>query len=182
MFDCLWDADVRAAGTEPEKVAAIEVGVPLLALGSLVAVAVAGLVAPDAGETMSPWALGLLLVASLPWLRWLVRGDDGPTARFMLVAAIPLAVLEIGQWFSGIPGPGSLAGYPFLALPGLLLVILSVAAIPARQAAWVAVASYAAFGGPLLAGWIASSGVDGMGLMAWNVGFVLAVVAATVCD
>jgi signal transduction histidine kinase len=97
--------------------------------------------------------------------------------RFMLVAALPLALLGIGQWFSGVPGPGSSAGYPFLALPGLLLVILSVAAIPAAQAAWVAVASYAAFGGPMLAGWIADRGVDGMGLMALNVGFVLAVVA-----
>lgn len=176
-FDCLWDADVRAAGTEPEKVAAIEVGVPLLALGSLAAVAVAGLVDPDAGRALGPWSLALLLVASLPWVRWLVRGDDGPTARFMLVAALPLAVLGIGQWFSGVPGPASSTGYPFLALPGLLLVILSVAAIPGRQAAWVAAASYAAFGGPLLAGWIAGRGADGMALMAWNVGFVLAVVA-----
>src|SRR5688572_828757 len=129
VFDCLWDADVRAAGTEPEKVAAIEVGVPLLALGSLAAVAVAGLVDPDTGRSLGPWSLALLLVASLPWARWLVRGDDGPTARFMLVAALPLAVLGIGQWFSGIPGPASSTGYPFLALPGLLLVILSVAAI-----------------------------------------------------
>jgi signal transduction histidine kinase len=176
-FDCLWDADVRAAGSEPEKVAAIEVGVPLLALGSLVAVALAGLVAPDAGDRMSPWALGLLLVASLPWIRWLRGGDEGPSLSFMLVAALPLAVLGIGQWFSAVPGPGSAMGYPLLALPGLLLVILSVAAVPARQAAWVAVASYAAFGGPLLAGWIADRGVDPMAVMAWNVGFVLAVVA-----
>lgn len=175
-LDCEWTTELQAAGIT-DTFPAIEKGVPLIALGAIVATGIVALIAPDAGERAAPLALALLAISAIPWVRWLLKGDEGPSWQFMVVALGPIAALGIGQWFVPSLGLHGETAIPVLALTPLLLTIISVAAIERTMATWVAVGSYLAFGGPLLAGWLADRGPNLTAVLTWQVGFTLALVA-----
>jgi signal transduction histidine kinase len=176
-FECEWEKDLRDVGLEPERSAALRIGVPILALSMLGAAVLVALLSSDSDRGLAPLAFGLVLVAAYPWVRWIVRGDDGPTWIFVAVSLAPIAALGIGQWFVDAISLGSDAAYPLLAFPSLLLVVLGVAYAPDRMAVGIAVAAYVAFTLPLLAAWTGGRDLDLMGVVAWNVGFVFGIVA-----
>ncbi len=175
-FACEWTDDLRTAGIST-SMTAIDRGVPLIALGSLLLAGLVALLAPTSGEFPAPLALILLAIAMLPWLRWLFKGDEGPTLAFLVVAMGPIAALGMGQWSTPVISLHSTAAYPLLALPPLLLTIISIAAVPIRTTLWVAGSCYLAFGGPLVAAWLAESRADLTAVVTWQVGFVLALLA-----
>jgi signal transduction histidine kinase len=170
---CSWDQDLRAAGVEPPHKSAIDVGVPVVVLTSLV---VTGILAV-AGSNSAPLALLLLAVAAIPWVQWLVHGDEGPTWSFLVIALGPIALLGVGHWFVDALSLGSDAAYPLLAFPGLLLIVIGLAVAEPRMAVGIGVAAYLSYGGPLLAAWVAGRDVDLAAVITWQVGFALAAVA-----
>jgi signal transduction histidine kinase len=177
VFECEWEKDLRDVGLEPERSAALRIGVQILALSMLGAAVLVALLAPDSGRNLAPLAFGLVLVAAYPWARWIVRGDDGPTWTFVALSLAPIAVLGIGHWFVDGISLGSDVAYPLLAFPSLLLVVLGVAYAPDRMAVGFAIAAYVTFTVPLLAAWVSGRNVDSMGVVARHVGFVFGIVA-----
>ena len=175
-FACDWTTDLRTAGVSTQ-LTAIDRGVPLMALGSLLLGGAVAMLAPDRDHSPAILALLLLAVAMLPWLRWLVRGDEGPSPAFVVVALGPIGLLGVGQWFASPLGLHSEAAYPLLALPPLLLSIITLAAIPLSTTLWVIGSSYLAFGGPLVAAWLTDSRAALTAVITWQVGFALALVA-----
>ena len=173
---CEWTDDLRTAGIST-SLTAIDRGVPLIVLGSLLLTGIVALLAPVPGENPAPLAIVLLVVASLAWVRWLVKGDEGPSPTFLIVTMGPIAALGVGQWFVPVFSLQSTAAYPILALPPLLLAIISLAAIPRRTAIWVIGGCYLAYGGPLVAAWLVDGRASLTSVVVWQVGFVLALVA-----
>jgi signal transduction histidine kinase len=172
-FACTWERDLRQAGVEVRQVStAVNVGIPAVALATYAAVAVAG-------ALVLGWVgVGILAVGSLPWVRWLVAGDDGPRWTFAALVLVPLAVLGFCQWF--LPGAGlrGEVAYLLLALPVLLLVALFVGFAHTRLAVGVAVGGYLAYGAPLVAGAVTGHLADPvLATLVWHVGVALAVAA-----
>jgi len=176
-FQCQWDRDLAEAGVARAPSAALNVGVPALALAMLGAAALAAFLDPDPDRGIAPLGFALLLAACVPWIPWLLHGDDGPTWLFVGCALAPVAVLGIGHWFVDPIGLGSDVAYPLLAFPGLLLAILGIAVAPAAMATGIGVAAYLSFGGPLFAAWFAGKDVAASDVMTWHVVFVFSVVA-----
>lgn len=176
-FDCEWHTDLRTTGSAPERLWAVEVGVPLLALISLLGAGLIALIAPTEQGRAAPLALIALLVACLPWAHWLARGDDGPTITFLLVSQVPIVLLGLGYWGYDPLNLGHVASYPLLMLPGMLLVIISLAAIPARDAAWVCGGVYLAFAIPVLVAVVSQWNAHLTAVVTWHVGFALSLVA-----
>ena len=175
-LSCAWTDDLRTAG-HSTSLTAIDQGVPLVALGSLLITGVVALLAPDTGTSPAVLALLLLGVAALPWVRWLRNGDEGPTWTFMAAALGPVLALGVGQWFVPAISLHSIAAYPLLALTPLLLTIITVAAIARVPAIWTVAGCYVAFGGPLVASWLTGSGIELAAVTTWQVGFALALIA-----
>jgi signal transduction histidine kinase len=175
-LSCEWTDDLRTVG-HTSSVAAIDRGVPLIALGSLLLTAIVAILASDRASFPAPLALLLLAIAAAPWIRWLRKGDEGPTWTFMAAAMGPIVLLGIGQWFVPALSLHATTAYPLLALTPLLLTIITVAAIQKVPAIWTVAGCYLAFGGPLVAGWLAGSGADLTAVITWQVGFALALVA-----
>jgi signal transduction histidine kinase len=117
------------------------------------------------------------VLAAIPWLLWLVRGDDGPTWTFLALALAPIAALGAGQWYVDDLALGSEIAYALLAFPSLLLVVLGVAFAPVRVAVGYAVAPYAAYGLPGIAALATDRGMGAPQLAMWHVAFVLSLVA-----
>ena len=175
-LDCQWTADLRMVGPA-SSLTAIDRGVPLLALGSLLLTALVAILVPDAGESPAPFAFLLIVIAAVPWLRWLQNGDEAPTWTFMALAMGPVLALGLGQWFVSPISLRSTAAYPLLALTPLLLTIITVAAIAKVPASWTVAGCFVAFGGPLVAGWLAGPDVRPVAVTTWLVGFTLSLVA-----
>jgi signal transduction histidine kinase len=89
----------------------------------------------------------------------------------------PILALGIGHWFMSTISLHSTAAYPLLALTPLLLTIITVAAIAKVPAIWTVAGCYLAFGGPLVASWLAGTGADLAAVITWQVGFSLALIA-----
>jgi signal transduction histidine kinase len=175
--DCSWDEQLRRAGIEPEPSAALDRGVPALALLTLLLAGLAAVLAPDAGGKIGPGAVALLAAASLPWLWWLRRGDDGPSWVFAVIAMAPVTLLGVGQWFNDALSLGSMMAYVVLAFPSLFLIVLAIGAAQPRMATMISVVAYAGFAGPLVAAWLADREIDGVAVAAWHVTVLLAAVA-----
>ncbi len=176
-FQCQWDQDLAEAGVAHAPSAALNVGVPALTLAMLGAAALAAFLAPDQDRGIAPLGFALLLAACVPWIPWLLHGDDGPTWLFVGSALAPVAALGIGHWFVDAIGLGSDVAYPLLAFPGLLLAILGIAVAPAPMATGIGVAAYLSFGGPLFAAWFAGKDVAASDVVTWHVVIALGVVA-----
>ncbi|MBA3275063.1 MAG: hypothetical protein H0T72_04655 [Chloroflexia bacterium] len=176
-FHCGWDQDLVRVGGEPTPSAALNVGVPLLALAMLGVAALTAFLAPEPGRGVEPLGIALLLVAGAPWIRWLLHGDDGPTWPFVACALTPVAALGVGHWFKDTMSLGSEVAYPLLAFPGLLLAILGIAVARAAMATGIGVAAYLSFGGPLFAAWFAGDQVAASDVVTWHVVVVLSLVA-----
>src|SRR4051794_11017676 len=177
-FACDSEIELSRAGVDAERGVSLRYGVPLLALVMLAAAVIVALLAPDSGVSLAPLGLLLVLISAVPWVRWIVQGDDGPTWAFALVTQLPIAALGAGQWFVEPLGLGSELGYALLAFQPLLLMFLCIEYAPARLAIGASFIAYIAFTGPLLAAWIAGKDVDGLWVMTWQVIFVLTAVAA----
>ncbi len=176
-FHCGWDQELVRAGVEPTPSAALNVGVPVLALVMLGAALLAAFLAPDPDRSLAPLGIALLLAACAPWIPWLLDGDEGPSWSFVAFALTPVAILGIGHWFVDPLGLGSDVAYPLLAFPGLLLAILGIAVAPAPMAVGIGAAAYLSFGGPLFAAWFAGENVATSDVVTWHVVFMLSVVA-----
>jgi signal transduction histidine kinase len=172
-FACTWERDLQQAGVEVRQVSnAVNIGIPAVALATYAAVAVAGAVAQG-------WVgIGILAVGSLPWVRWLVAGDDGPRWTFAAFVLAPLAVLGFCQWFLPAAGLRGEVAYLLLALPVLLIIALMMGFAPTRLAVGVAVGGYLAYGLPLVAGAVTGHLADPvLATLVWHVGVALAVAA-----
>src|SRR6478752_2556868 len=165
-FACDWEIELSRAGVEAERGVSLRYGVPLLAVVMLAAAVVVALLAPDSGRSLAPLSLLLVLISAVPWMRWIVQGDDGPTWYFALATQLPIAAL------------GGEAGYALLAFQSLLLAFLCIEYAPERLAIGSSVIAYTAFTGPMLAAWIAGQDVNGLWVMTWQVIFALTAVAA----
>lgn len=172
---CDWQAELQRMGAPAQSMTAIDTGVPVLVLAAL-GIAAALAVFAAAGEVV-PLGVALIIVASLPWVRWLRVGDEGPSWSFVVHSMAPIAALGIGYWFAPAIDPGSDLAYPLLAFPGLFLVVLGLAAARDDMATGIGVASYVSYGGPLLTAWGVGQEVDGVAVVTWHVGFALSVVA-----
>jgi signal transduction histidine kinase len=169
---CQWDADLQQVGADRFGLPVVfRVGMPVLALCGLVATAVVALVAPRAGDQAGPFGLALLGLAAVPWLLWLLAGDDdsGPTAAFAALALVPFGVLAIGGQLTESVALGSDLAAPLLTFPVLLVVLLYVAFSTVRLAVVVAVAGYAVLSA-------AGYGIA-RDVVTWHVGFGLCVAA-----
>lgn len=176
LFACSLEDARRSAGIETSRSRAIDTGAPILALIFLVLTPIVSWLAPDAGDRPSLVGLALVLVAAVPWLRWLAVGDEGPSWSFAFASLVPLALLVTGQWF--VPGMGlnSASAFPLLAFPGLFVIVLVIAAAPTHLAIGITAMAWLAFGVPLTAAWIADRGVEANTVMTWAVVHALAVV------
>lgn len=170
-----WDEEIRRAGLEalPSKV--MNRGVPLLAIGVLAIVLLLALIEPVDGIQLS--SVVLIMVAIAPWGFWLSRGDEGPHWQAITALLLPIAVLNIGNWFVPALGPGSENGYPGLAFPPLLLTILAVAIAPARLAMAIPVAAWAVMGLPMYAAHVTGKDITGTELVTWHVAVALCIAA-----
>lgn len=164
--DCGWQQDLRRADVRvPLLATTFNIGVPAVALFLLVTVAVAA-------AFESGWVgIGILAIAALPWVRWLVVGDDGPTWTFGVLALVPLAVLGFCQWYAPEAGLRSEVAYVLLALPVLLLVVLVAWFAPVRYAVGIGAGGYLAYGAPLV------SSAPVLAVVLWHVAVALAVAA-----
>ena len=175
-FVCVLDEAHHRVGSEPASATALRYGVPLLTLVMLVAALLVSLLVPDSGSGPSLIGTVLVVIAGLPWIRWLVLGDDGPTLTNTLYVLLPIAALGIGQWFVEPIGLGSMAAYPLLAFPCLFLILLGVSVAARPLALGICGLGYLAFNGPLLAAWIADREVTTNSIATWNVIFLLGIV------
>jgi signal transduction histidine kinase len=177
---CQWQQDLHQAGVHiPQVAVTFRAGIPALVLAMIGGAAVAAVAAPGSASAYpaypAPLGLGLLVAAALPWVRWLVHGDDGPTWLFAFLVLTPLAGLGVGQWFVGAMSLGSDLAYLMVALPDLLLVVLVAAFAARRLAVGAAVAGYLAYGAPLVAGWIATPNVTTTAVLIWHLSFAFCV-------
>ncbi|MCG5217768.1 histidine kinase [Streptosporangium soli] len=163
--DCSWEQDLQRAGVTEERPAGLRYGTPFLSLAMLAAAAVTAVLSGDPGVA----GLALLAVAAVPWLVWL-RADNGPTWTFAAATLTPLAVLGIGQEFTGALSLGGEVAYRLATFPVLLVVLLTIASGSTRIAVGTTIAGYAAFGVPLFWG-DATIGVT------WHMGFAFCVAA-----
>jgi signal transduction histidine kinase len=138
---------------------------------------IVALVDPD-GSGASGWSLLLIAIAALPWLQWLVLGDEGPTYPFLALALTPVFLLALGRWFVDAFSLGSDLASPLLAVPCLLITGLTITFGRLRIAIVTAVTSYLAFGGPLIAAWLTGGDTDALAVGSWNVVFILTVAGA----
>ncbi|MCT2588124.1 sensor histidine kinase [Actinophytocola gossypii] len=170
---CQWESQLRQVGvTVPQLETTFATGIPVAALVMTGAVAVA------AGFAQGWWGLVLLAIGALPWVRWLVVGDDGPTWTFGLTALTPLAALGFTHWFLPAAGLGGDVAYVLLALPPMLVITLVVGMAPPVLAAGLAAGGYLAYGAPLVAASVAGRLPDPLyPLLAWH-GVVLLCLAA----
>ena len=178
LFSCFWEIELERAGVTSERAWLFRIGAPLLAVLMLAAAPVVAMLAPDPGASIGILSIPLLLISALPWLIWMLRGDDGPSWPFALVTMLPIAAIGIGQWFIEPLGLGSAAAYGVLAFQPLLILLLNVAYASERLAIGASAIAYLAFTGPVIAAWIAGKAVDGVWVVSWHVVFALAVVAA----
>jgi signal transduction histidine kinase len=172
-FACTWERDLHQAGVEVGSVStAVTIGIPAVALATYAAAAAAAALAQG-------WVgIAILAVASLPWVRWLVAGDEGPRWTFAAFVLTPLAVLGFCQWFLPAAGLRGDVAYLLLALPVLFLVALMVGFARTRLAVGVAVGGYLAYGVPLVAGAATGHLADPvLATLVWHVGVALAVAA-----
>ncbi len=177
-FACQWEQDLRSAGIDRGPTLVIRYIVPGAVLVTLVATALLAAGSPDPGGSAAPLAFGLLGLASLPWLVWLLFGDRGPTWTNLTAILAPIFGIGIGHWFVDALSFHSSAAYPLLFFPALLIVILGLAVAENRAMAFGIPAMAAiASGGPLIAAVIAGKDVDLAGLMFWHVAFGLSVAA-----
>ncbi len=176
-FLCGWTQDLIEAGVEPFHSKALNLGVPVFALGMLAAALLTAFLAPDPGRDLAPVGIALWLAACAPWIPWLLHGDDGPSWSFIGLALMPVMLLGIGQWFVDALSLGSAAAYPLLAFPGLLLTILCIAAAPPAMAAGSGIAAWISFSGPLFAAWLLGRDVAVGDLVTWHVVLAMGVVA-----
>lgn len=163
---CDWDQDLRRAGVRvPLLATTFTIGVPAVALTLLAAVAVAA-------AFESGWiGIAILAVAALPWVRWVLVGDDGPTWTFGVLALVPLAVLGFCQWYAPEAGLRGEVAYVLLALPVLLLVVLVAWFAPVRYAVGIGTGGYLAYGVPLVVA------APVLAVVLWHVAVALAVAA-----
>ncbi len=174
---CALGEDLVQAGAAPRSPWVFTDGIPILALGMLAASGLMAALDSSPGG-LSLLAAGLLVLAAIPWLLWLVRGDDGPSWPFTLAALTPVGLLAASHWFSAAVGPESGFAALLLAFPSLLVAMLGIIFAPSRLAIGMTIASYLAFGGPLLAALIAGRDVSGTLIITWHMGFALTAVAA----
>ncbi|HWM02324.1 MAG TPA: histidine kinase [Actinophytocola sp.] len=170
---CRWEQDLDQAGVEVAQVsAAVDVGIPAVALAMLGAAAVAAVFGQG-------WlGLAIIAVASLPWVRWLAVGDEGPTWTFGALSLTPLALLGFGHWFVPVLGPGGGVAYVLLALPVLLVIVLVTGFAPTVLAIGLAAGGYLAYGGPLLAAALTERVDEPVyALLTWHVAVALGVAA-----
>nr|WP_062331237.1 histidine kinase [Herbidospora sakaeratensis] len=147
---CDWEDDLcRAGRAAPAELSVMfRVGAPALALAFT-----AGAV-PAAALAARPSIAGivLILVSAIPWGRWILKGDDGPSWWFALAVLGPLGAAVL----TGLGSP--VASVLALAV-GLLLVALNVGFAPVPLAAGVTALTYllavaAALGSPPVV-WVA---------------------------
>jgi signal transduction histidine kinase len=176
-FVCHWQRDLNEAGVETQPSWTFTYGAPLFAIAVLLLTIVVALVDPD-GSRPSIWSLLLIAIAALPWLQWLVLGDEGPTYTFLAMSLTPVFLLALGRWFVDAFSLGSDLASPLLAVPCLLVTGLTIAFGRLRIAIVTAVTAYLAFGGPLIAAWLTDRDADALAVGSWNVIFILTVAAA----
>lgn len=174
--NCGWERELDRAGVAlPRLNSAFEVGVPAVALAVYAVIAVDGVIAKG-------WlGLVVLAVASLPWVRWLVAGDDGPTWTFGAVTLGPLAVLGFAHWFAPVAALRGDVAYVLLALPALLVITLVAGFAAPRLAVGLAAAGYLAYGAPLLAAAVTGRLAEPLyALLTWHVAVLFAAAAGYV--
>jgi signal transduction histidine kinase len=170
---CDWERDLREAGARlPQLNTAFETGIPAVALTMFAAMAVAGAFGQG-------WiGLVVLAVGSLPWVRWLVAGDDGPTWTFGFLALTPLAILGFAHWFAPAVGLGGDVAYVLLALPPLLVIAIVTGFAPPRLAVGLAAGGYLVYGAPLAAAAVAGRLAEPLyPLLTWHVAALFGVAA-----
>jgi signal transduction histidine kinase len=174
LFECSLEDARQAAGIGSSRSAAIDTGAPVLALTFLALALPVAWLAPDAGQRPAIAGMALLLIACLPWLRWLAVGDEGPSWTFAIAALAPLAVLVTGQWFASPVALNSGSATPLLAFPGLFVIVIGIAAAPVRLAVGMTILAWLAFAAPQVAAWLADRGVSAQTVMTWQVIYALA--------
>ncbi len=170
---CDWERDLRQAGVHiPQLNAVFDKGIPAVVLAVFAGIAVAGVAARG-------WVgLAVLAVGSLPWVRWLRAGDEGPTWTFGATALTPLAALGVAHWFAPAAGLHSDVGYVLLALPALIVIVIVTGFAPPRLAVGLAGGAYLAYGGPLLAAAVTGRLAEPLyALLTWHVAAAFAVAA-----
>ncbi|GLX93284.1 histidine kinase [Herbidospora sp. NBRC 101105] len=159
---CDWEDDLRRAGrAAPAQLSVMfRVGAPALALAFT-----AGAV-PAAALAARPSVVGivLVLVSAIPWGRWILKGDDGPSWWFALAVLVPLGAAVL----AGLDSP--VAVLTLLAV-ALLLVALNVGFAPVPLAAGVAGLTY-------LVALAALTGAPPVAWVAVHLGFALTLAAA----
>ncbi|WP_066361490.1 sensor histidine kinase [Herbidospora mongoliensis] len=159
---CDWEDDLRRAGrAAPVELSVMfRVGAPALALAFTAGAVPAAALAPQ------PRIIGivLVLVSAIPWGRWLVKGDDGPTWWFAVAVLGPLGAAAL----IGLDSP--VASLMLLAV-GLLLVALNVGFAPLPLVAGVTGATY-------LVTLVVLIGAPPVVLVAAHLGFALTLAAA----
>lgn len=177
-FVCHWQRDLSEAGVESNSTSwTFTFGVPLLALGVLAVMMIAALLSPDRGGP-TVWSVLLVLLAALPWVQWLMLGDNGPTYSFGILALAPVFLLALGRWFFDPFSLGSDLASPLIAFPCLLVAALIIAFGERQMAIVSTVVCYLVFGGPLIAAWLTSDDVGGFAVMTWNLIFLMTAIAA----
>lgn len=171
---CGWERDLRKAGVElPQLNKVMNRGIPITALLMLAAVFI------FAGFFRSTWfVIGMLGIATIPWERWRLRGDDGPTWTFGLVTLGPLAALGYAHWFAPSIGLRSDEAYVLLALSPLLVIALVVGFARPVLAFGLAGMGYLAYGGPLVAAALSGRLAEPLyPLLTWHAGAAFAIAA-----
>jgi len=176
-FVCHWQRDLNEAGIETQPSWTFAYGVPLFMIAVLLLTIIVALVDPD-GNGPAMWSLLLIAIAAVPWLQWLVLGDEGPTYTFLAISLTPVFLLALGRWFVDAFSLGSDLASPLLAVPCLLITALTITFGQLRIAIVTAVTSYLAFGGPLVAAWLTGREAEALAVGSWNVIFILTVAAA----
>ncbi|TKK85349.1 hypothetical protein FDA94_25905 [Herbidospora galbida] len=159
---CDWEDDLRRAGrAAPAGLSVMfRVGAPALALAFAAGAVPAAALAPEP----SILGIALVLLSAIPWGRWILKGDDGPSWWFALAVLVPLGAAVL----IGLDSP--VAALMALAV-GLLLVALNVGFAPVPLAAGVAGLTY-------LVAVAALAGAPPVGWVALHLGFALTLAAA----
>lgn len=144
-----------------------------LAVGALALAAAVAYLMPDPARRLGLAGCALLAVAALAWaLPWGRLRTAG--------VVVPLAGLGAGPWAGAPLDLGSDLSHHLATFPLLLLALLYAAApgIPVRRAGVVVAAAYAAYAGPMLAGWLLGrSMLDIPAILTWHMGLVLCLAA-----
>lgn len=140
-------------GLQPGLPAHVRVGLSLLAFCSLAAALLAASLTGKSGTRPEVFGVVLVLVAAVPWLRWAMRDDNGPSWSFAAFVVAPMAALGLGRWQAIPTSLESDPAYYLATFPVPWLVLLYTAFAPMRMAIGVAIAAVAGFVVPLLGGW-----------------------------